>query len=79
MGKWGWSAWIGSALMLGGAAVFGWFAWVCYEASAAQQRAREWLSRSPRIQIRAARPASSPVTHPTGVLLGGQSGTPIHH
>lgn len=78
MGKWGWSAWIGSALMLGGAAVFGWFAWVCCEASAAQQRAREWLSRPSRIQIRAARPAAPLATLHPGDVLGELSVPRLH-
>ena len=78
MGKWGWSAWIGSALLLGGAAVFGWFAWVCYEASAAQQRAREWLSRPPRIQIRAARPGAPLATLHLGDVLGVLSVPRLH-
>ena len=46
MRKPGWLFWLGSALMIGGAAVLGWHWWTQHEAATAQQRAKEWLSRT---------------------------------
>ena len=41
-----WLIWLGSALIVGGAAVLGWHFWTLREAATAQQRAKEWLSRT---------------------------------
>jgi sortase A len=38
--------WLGSALILGGAVVLGWRWWRLHEATEAQRRAHEWLSRT---------------------------------
>ena len=58
MRKRGWLIWLGSALIVGGAAVLGWYWWTLHEAATAQQRAHEWLSRAavaPRPEPRALR------------------------
>jgi len=41
-----WLLWLGSALILGGAVVLGWRSWRLHEATEAQRRAHEWLSRT---------------------------------
>jgi sortase A len=46
MRKHRWLTWLGSALMVGGAAVLAWFGWTAHEQSVAQRRAKEWLNRS---------------------------------
>jgi sortase A len=43
----GWPLWIGSALLLGGAAALGWYGWICHEASVAQRQARRWVETKP--------------------------------
>jgi len=51
--KAGWLLWLGSALVIGGAAVLGWRSWRLHEASEAQRRAKEWLSQTtvaPRLE-----------------------------
>src|SRR5436309_15200998 len=58
MRKRGWLIWLGSALIVGGAAVVGWYWGTLHEAATAQQRAHEWLSRAavaPRPEPRARR------------------------
>jgi sortase A len=49
MRKWGWSIWLGSALMIGGAAFLARYWWTLHEGVAAQQRAKEWLTRTTAI------------------------------
>ena len=44
MRKRGWSFWLGSALVIGGAAVLCWSWWTLHEAATAQRRAKESLS-----------------------------------
>ena len=46
MRKRGWLLWLGSALIVGGAAVLGWRSWTLHEAAEAQHRAKEWLART---------------------------------
>ena len=41
-----WLTWLGSALMIGGAVVLGWYGWTVHERAFAQRRAQEWLNRS---------------------------------
>jgi sortase A len=55
MRKRGWLIWVGSALMVGGAAVLGFNWWTLHQADKAQQRAKEWLTRSAAVH-RAAPP-----------------------
>jgi len=50
-----WIIWLGSALIVGGAALLGWRWWTMHEAAMAQQRAREWLNRT-TVEPRAAPP-----------------------
>jgi LPXTG-site transpeptidase (sortase) family protein len=40
---------LGSALIVGGVALLGWYGWTLQERSAAQRRAREWLLRTAAI------------------------------
>jgi sortase A len=42
----GWPVWIGSALIVGGAALLTWYGWTLHERAAAQCRAKEWLIRT---------------------------------
>src|SRR6267154_465070 len=49
MRKRGWLIWFGSALMVGGAAFLTWYGWMLHERTAAQRRAKEWLSRATAI------------------------------
>jgi LPXTG-site transpeptidase (sortase) family protein len=46
MRKRGWLFCLGSALIIGGAVVLGWHWWRLHEATEAQLRAHEWLSRT---------------------------------
>jgi sortase A len=46
MRKRGWLIWLGSALIVGGAAVLGLHWWTVHEAAKAQQRTKEWLART---------------------------------
>src|SRR6202023_1938746 len=41
-----WSVWLGSALIVGGAALLTWYVWTLHERAAAQRRAKEWLIRT---------------------------------
>src|SRR5690242_14200788 len=41
--------WLGSALIVVGVAVLGWYSWTLYQRVAAQGRAKEWLRRTPAI------------------------------
>ena len=50
-----WLSSLGSALIVGGAAVLGWDGWTLHERSAAQRRAKEWLIRTAAVH-RTARP-----------------------
>ena len=52
-----WLFWFGSALIVGGAVVLGFYWWTLHEAAVAQQRAREWLSRT-TVEPRAAPPVA---------------------
>ena len=45
----GWLIWLGSALVVGGAAFLAWYGWSLHEQAAAQRRAKEWLRRTPAI------------------------------
>ena len=44
-----WLSSLGSALIVGGVALLGWYGWTLQERSAAQRRAREWLVRTAAI------------------------------
>jgi sortase A len=46
MRKRGWLIWLGSALIVGGAAILGFNWWTLHEAAQAQQRAKVWLART---------------------------------
>ena len=46
MGKRGWLIWLGSVLMIGGAACLSWYWWTLHEQAAAQRVAKEWLNRA---------------------------------
>jgi sortase A len=41
--------WLGSALVVWGAAFLAWYGWSLHEQAAAQRRAKEWLRRTPAI------------------------------
>ncbi len=56
MRKRGWLIWLGSALIVGGAAVLGFDWWALHRAAEAQQRAKEWLTRTATVH----RPATPP-------------------
>src|SRR5262249_48884522 len=57
MRKRGWFILLGSALMVGGAAVLGMYWWKLHEAGEAAHRGKEWLART----TSADRPAPAPV------------------
>src|SRR5436309_3998078 len=59
-----WLFWLGSALIIGGAVVLGWRWWRLHEATEAQQRAHEWLSR------RTVEPRPSPRVFRRGDVIG---------
>src|SRR5258708_39120058 len=42
----GWLIWLGSALIVGGAALLAWYSWTLHERAAAQRLAKEQLSRA---------------------------------
>ena len=42
----GWLVWLGSALIVGGAAFLTWYCWTLHERTVAQRRAKEWLART---------------------------------
>lgn len=44
-----WRGWLGSVLLMGGAALLGWCGWVWLQADLAQRHARELLARHPAI------------------------------
>jgi sortase A len=46
MRKRGWLIWLGSALIVGGAVVLGWYWRTLHEATQAQQRAHDWLTQT---------------------------------
>jgi sortase A len=48
--KRGWIIWFGSALIAGGAVFLTWYAWTLHQRTAAQQRAKEWMSRATAVQ-----------------------------
>jgi sortase A len=52
----GWSVWIGSALIVGGAAFLAWYSWTLHERNVAQCRGKEWLIRATAVP----NPASTP-------------------
>jgi sortase A len=51
-----WLTWLGSALMVGGAAVLAWYAWTLCARAAAQRRAKEWLIGAMAVQGPASKP-----------------------
>jgi sortase A len=59
-----WLFWLGSALIIGGAVVLGWRSWRLHEATEAQQRAHEWLSRT------TAEPRPNPRVFRRGDVIG---------
>ena len=54
-----WSTWLGSALVIGGAALLVWFGWTIHERTVAQRRAKELLNRA----ITVPRSAPAPRVH----------------
>jgi sortase A len=56
MRKRGWLIWLGSALIIGGAAILGSNWWTLHKAAQAQQRAKEWLARKTTVH----RPTPAP-------------------
>jgi len=54
----GWLVWLGSALIVGGAAFLGWYAWALNERTVAQSRAKEWLARTTPVPNPAPTPPS---------------------
>jgi sortase A len=64
MRKRGWLIWLGSALIVGGAAVLGFNWWTLQKAAKAQQRAKEWLTRATAIH----RPVPPPAVHRGDVI-----------
>jgi len=56
MPKRGWLIWLGSALMVGGAAVLAWYSWTLHQRDVAQRLAKEWLNRTTGVH----RPAPPP-------------------
>jgi sortase A len=59
MRKRGWLIWLGSALIIGGAAFLAWYSWTLHEQATAQRSAREWLNRTPEIHT----PEPAPSVH----------------
>jgi sortase A len=59
-----WLIWLGSALIIGGAAVLGLRWWTLHEAAKAQQRASEWLARTTAVH----RAAPAPQVHRGDVI-----------
>jgi sortase A len=49
MRKRGWLTWLGSALIVGGAACLTWYCSTVHDRAAAQRRAKEWLDRATAI------------------------------
>ena len=66
MRRLGWLNWIGSALMIGGAAVLGWYLWTLHQQAAAQLQAKEWLARA--MTVPRAAPLPAPSTHRGDVI-----------
>ena len=64
----GWSVWLGTALVVAGAALLTWCGWVWRQASVAQSRAREWLKRPPVVQLPA--PQAKPLALRGGDVVG---------
>src|SRR5258708_5679352 len=56
MQKRGWLTWLGSALIIGGAAFWGCYFWTQHEQAAVQERAKNWLMRAPAARPLAPRP-----------------------
>ena len=66
MQKQRWFIWLGSALIIGGAALLGWYVWTLREQAAAQQHAKEWLNRTTEVH----RPAPPPPSVRRGDVIG---------
>ncbi len=64
MRKRGWLIWVGSALMVGGAAVLGFNWWTMHQADKAQQRAKKWLIGAAAVH----RAAPAPAVHRGDVI-----------
>jgi sortase A len=62
-----WLIWLGSALIVGGAAVLGLRWWTLHEGAKAQMRAKQWLTRTTTVHRPAPAPAP-PVRH--GDVIG---------
>ena len=60
-----WLIWLGSALIVGGAAVLAWYWWTLHERAVAQRRAKEWLIRAMEIDH-----TSSPPSVRRGDVIG---------
>src|SRR5260370_3258833 len=65
MRKRGWLIWVGSDLMVGGAAVLGFNWWTMHQADKAQQRGRKWLIGAAAVH----RAAPAPAVH-SGDVIG---------
>ena len=61
-----WLTGLGSALMIGGAAVLGWYLWRLHQQAAAQLQAKEWLARA--MTVPRAAPLPAPSTHRGDVI-----------
>src|SRR5882724_6702224 len=59
----GWFLWIGSALVIGGAAVLAWHSWTLHEQDASQRRAKEWLTRTREVHRNSAQRAEHVAPH----------------
>jgi sortase A len=64
MRKRGWLTLVGSALLVGGAAVLGFYGWTLHQADKAQQRAKEWLTGATAVH----RPATPAPVHRGDVI-----------
>jgi sortase A len=64
MRKRGFLIWLGSALIVGGAVVLGWYSWTLHQRAAAQRLAKEWLNRAPEVY----RAAPAPPLHRGDVI-----------
>lgn len=55
----GWLTGLGGALMIGGAAVLGWYSWEMHQQAAAQLQAKEWLASAMTVHRPTPAPAQS--------------------
>jgi sortase A len=61
---------LGSALIFGGVAVLAWYGWTVHQRSAAQQRAKQWLSRTTAVHRSTSPRSTSPPPVRRGDVVG---------